>query len=295
MRFTPELICMMNPTYDLEKFEYAVKGKEEFLAYSQCRECGMIYCENYWDTETLSRVYEEVIVHEKSKDKTLAVRKRLGQVQNWKNILTLLLLMGRTNLDNLKVIDYGCGWGDLLDVISCEGVVVLGYDKYEITSHVPKYKKRLYATDVGELRSFGPVDVLLLMSVVEHLQDPDKVLGLAKELVKNNGIVAVRVMDYRPGFIKKNVRRVKNNLPALSKNLNPIEHVNLYNYSSMVKTLKKHDLRLLSTGNVLRLTDFGVIAKGFTLIEVLNKIERLSTKIVVGRDLMITAYARNMK
>jgi hypothetical protein len=109
MEFTPELICMMNPTYNVDRFEEALRGKEGLLSYSQCRKCRMIYCEHCWDDGTLRRVYEDVIDHDKCKQKTYSIRKRLGQVQNWKNVLSLLSLMGRKELDNLKVVDYGCG------------------------------------------------------------------------------------------------------------------------------------------------------------------------------------------
>jgi len=294
MRFTPELICAMNATYDVDRFKDVVRGKEDLLTYSQCQECGMIYCENVWNNETLRRVYEDVIIQEKSRRKTMAVRKRLGQVQNWKNVLTLLLLMGKKELRNIKIIDYGCGWGDLLGVIYCEGVEVLGYDKYVAKTAIPLGKKELYARSIEELKSFGPVDVLFMTSVLEHLQDTGKALRMAKSLLKRNGIIVIRVMDYRSVYIKKNIYRLRNNLPALSKNLNPIEHVNLYDYDSVCATLKKHDFKLLSTGTILRLSDFAVIPKGLWLIRYLNKVEKLSSRLIKGKELMITAYGTNM-
>ena len=51
MRFTPELLSEVNETYRLEVLREAVNGKEEFLTYSKCRNCGMVYCENVWDDE----------------------------------------------------------------------------------------------------------------------------------------------------------------------------------------------------------------------------------------------------
>lgn len=293
MRFAPDLICENNSTYKAEIFKEVVKGKEEKLTYSHCKNCSMVYCENYWSNEILKRIYEEVIIHEKSKLKSLLIRKRLGQVQNWKNVISLMLLMGKKQFANIKVIDYGCGWGDLMDVVRCEGVNVLGFDKYGIYLNLEESKSKYFVNSTEELESFGPVDVIFLMSVVEHLQEPNRVFSLAKKLLKKDGIIAVRVMDYRSGFIRKNMRRINKNLPALSKNLNPIEHVNLYNYNTLMSTLKNHDFILLSTGNILRLSDFGIMRKGLKIIKHLNRIERVSTKLITGKDLMITAYATN--
>ena len=40
MKFTPELLSAVNPTYVLNNFKRAVKGKEDLLTYSQCRQLG---------------------------------------------------------------------------------------------------------------------------------------------------------------------------------------------------------------------------------------------------------------
>ena len=128
MRFTPELLSEVNPTYRLEELKKAVKGKEESLTYSKCRNCGMIYCQNVLDDNTLSKVYGDTIDHVKSKDKTLLIGKRLSLVRIWANILRMLKLLGKEKLEGLKIIDYGCGWGDFLDVAQGSGVSVMGYD-----------------------------------------------------------------------------------------------------------------------------------------------------------------------
>lgn len=292
MYFTPELLCAVNPTYRLEKLKEVLDGREKLLTYSRCKGCGMVYCENVWDNTVLNRVYKEVIIQEKSRDKTLKVRRRLGQVQNWRNVLNLLLITGKETLNSLKVVDYGCGWNDLLSVVDCQGVDVLGYDEYAAEGHIPIHRRNLYANSLEDIKSFGPVDVFFLISVLEHIQDVGKVMKMAKNLLKKDGILAIRVMDYRSGYIRKNVNRLEEGFPALSKNLNPIEHVNLYDYGSLLATLKRYGFELLSTGNIMRLADFALIPNGFKFIKYLNKFEKISSKIIKGKELMITAYAR---
>lgn len=75
MRFTPELLADVNPTYSLVTLKEACDGIEEYLTYSRCLQCGMVYCENVWDNATLARVYGETIVHVQSKAKTRTLNK----------------------------------------------------------------------------------------------------------------------------------------------------------------------------------------------------------------------------
>lgn len=82
-------------------------------------------------------------------------------------------------------------------------------------------------------------------------------------------------------YIRKNVKRLKNNLPALTKDFNPVEHVNLYNYKAVMRTVKKYGFDFVSSDNVLCLTDFYKMRKSMGAIKFFNWIEWLSTKVIV--------------
>ena len=295
MRFTPKLLSELNPTYRLDKFEKAMKGKTHLLTYSKCKKCRMIYCENMWDDVTLRNVYENTIDHSKSKDMMLSIEKRLYLTRIWINILRILKLSGKEKLEDLKIIDYGCGWGDFLDVAQGFGVSVTGYDGNSKKIELPKERGHKIANNLDELKSFAPVDVFVMLSVLEHLQDVNFIMHLAKELLKPDGLLVFLVMDYRPKYIKRNFIRLKSNLPALTKNLNPVEHVNVYDYKSAMATLKNYSFDLISSGHVLYLTDFFVMRNSMKLIKLFNWIEWLSTKFITWKDIGITVYARNKK
>ena len=295
MRFTPELISKVNPTYCLEDFRKAVQGKEEFLTYSKCNNCGMIYCENVWDEDTLTKVYRDTLDHVKSRDKILSIEKRLSLMRIWANILRLLKLSGKEKIENLKVIDFGCGWGDFLDVARGSGVSVMGYDEDTKKTILAKEHGHRIADNIDELKSFGPVDVVLMNSVLEHLQDVKQNLDLTKQLLKCDGLFVFGVMDYRANYIRKTITNLRRNLPPLPKNLNPVEHVNIYDYKSAVATLNKYDLEFISTGNVLRLTDFLGIRNSLKVIKIMNWVEGLSARLITNKEMAITIYAKNKK
>ena len=293
MRFTPELLSEVNATYRLEVFKEALKGKEEFLTYSKCRNCGMVYCENVWDDDTLHKVYSETIGHARSKDRILLINKRASLARIWTNILRTLKLLGKEKLGDLKIIDFGCGWGDFLDTAQGHGVSVIGYDADSKKTALAKERGHKIVEDVDELKSFGPVDVVVMFSVLEHLQDVKNSLNLVKELLKPGGLFVFSVMDYRSIYIKKNVNRLKNNLPALTKDLNPVEHVNLYNYKAVMRTVKKYNFDFLSSDNVLCLTDFYKMRNSMGAVRFFNWVEWLSTKVIVWAELAVTSYVVN--
>jgi len=295
MRFTPELLSAVNQIYTLWELKNAVKGKENLLTYSKCKRCKMIYCQNIWDDLTLRQVYQNSIDHAKSKDKILSLQKRLELTRFWNNILRILILSGKKRFNGLKVIDYGCGWGDFSELAQGFGVDVLGYD--EDTIKIEFFKKRglKVATNIDELKSFGPVDVFAMISVLEHLQDVEYTLNLAKELLRPNGLLVFFVMDFRSKYINKNVKKLKNSLPALTKILNPVEHVNIYDYKSVRSTLKRYNFDFISTGLALNLTEPFLIRNSMFILNTLNKIEWLSARIITGKGLGISVYALNQK
>jgi 2-polyprenyl-3-methyl-5-hydroxy-6-metoxy-1,4-benzoquinol methylase len=291
MRFTPELLAEVNPTYRLEIFKKAVKGKENFLTYSECRKCKMIYCENLWDDLTLEQVYHDTIDHVRSKDKILSLKKRIGLIRIWNDILRLLTLSGKKRLNSLKIVDYGCGWGDFLDVVQGYGVDVLGYDEDTIKIELPKERGHNIATSIDELYSFGPIDVFVMNSVLEHLQDVEYIFKLAKGVLNTNGLLVIGVMDYRPKYIMKNVDKLKGNLPALTKNLNQVENLNIYDYKSVSSTMKRYNFNFISTGAALYITDTFLVRNSMLILKAVNKIESLSAKIITGKELGINVYA----
>lgn len=295
MSFTPELLAKVNPTYSLEILKETCEGKEEYLTYSRCLQCGMIYCENVWDDATLARVYGETIDHVQSKAKTRALNKRMFFTRIWLNILRVLRMNGTEALENLNLVDFGCGWGDFLDAAEGYGVTVTGYDGDDMKTELAVERGHRVVSTIDELKSAGPFNVFVMNSVLEHFLDVSELMNLAKEVLRPRGLFVSTVMDWRGGFIRKNVKRLKNGMPATTKDFNPLEHVNLYNYKSFLATLRKYAFEFFCTGHVLSLTDIPGLRSKTAPIRIANKLESLSSKIFTSSDMGITVYAWNGK
>lgn len=293
MTFTPELLCAVNPTYKVEELRKAIIGKDDLVTYSECDVCGMVYCETLWDNDTLRIVYDKTIDHEKSLEKVLLLNKRIAITRTWNNLLRLFTLLGKKKLNDIKLLDYGCGWGDFLDVANGYGVNVYGYDEDKRKIDFAKKRGHKIVDSIEELKSLSPVDVFVMNSVLEHVQDVDYILKLVKTLLKPNGLLIFSVNDYRSKYIKKNVKKVSSNFPALSKNFNPLEHVNIYDYKSVMTTLEKYNFEFISTRLSLDFTNIPGIRNSIFFLKCTNKLEKAFSNILTGKEIGITVYAKN--
>lgn len=291
MKFTPEVITEMNNTYRPEIFRELINNEHDLLHYSQCNACHAIYTDHLWDNEFLSKVYDNVINHDKSYQKVLSISKRMELLREWMGILRVLHFNGNRKLEGLKLIDYGCGWGDFLDTVWGYGIQPAGFDQDKKKIAGAKSRGHKIYDTLEELKSFGPVDVFVMNSVLEHLQDVDSTLSFAKGLLNDDGIIVILVMDYRDGFIKRNINNLKKNKPAITKNLNPIEHVNIYNYHTLYKTLTNAGFKFITTGVSLTFTDYPFLRNSYFILKLANLFERISAKYINSFELGITMYA----
>lgn len=291
MTFSCEHLCTVNPSYIREVFEEAVKGLEDHLTYSKCRKCGMVYCENIWSDELLSRVYHDAIDHTLSQNKTLKIHKRAGLALEWHNTLLALRDLGTDLANGIKLIDYGCGWGDFLDAATGHGVQIIGFELDPFKASFAKGRGHRVVDSKQELLDAGPVDVFVLNSVLEHLIDVDEVMQIAGQCLKPRGLLVIEVMDFRARYMRRNSTLLNRGMPALSKILNPIEHVNVFDYKSMRVLLRNHRFVFFGTNNSLSFTRLPFIGQANLTLKTMNGIENISAALITWKALVSTYYA----
>ncbi|MBN1688392.1 MAG: class I SAM-dependent methyltransferase [Candidatus Omnitrophica bacterium] len=292
MQLTLDQIVRANPAYERDVIEQALTGEEGGLTYSQCHGCGMVYCPHSWGDEVLKVVYGKALDYEKSRANTLSIHKRIWLVDLWGMLLRLVSIQGYEKLGGLKLIDYGCGWGDFLEVVKGYGVEGTGYDEDPKKVKFAAERGVRVARNMEELSSFGPVDIFVMNSVLEHLQDPASILKYAWDHLQPGGYLMFGVMDYRKKFLARNAKTVGRGNPASTHNLNPIEHVNIYDYRTARASGQKAGFRFLGTETVLRWAMHPRIRLGRPWMWLFNEMERLSYHIVKDGDRPLTMFFR---
>ena len=105
-------------------------------------------------------------------------------------------------LDELKILDIGCGGGLLCEPLSRLGAKMTGIDASNNNIEVAKLHSREMNLDIKYLKSSpenlnlkSEFDVILNMEVVEHVADVNLFIKNCSGLIKKNGIMFVATIN----------------------------------------------------------------------------------------------------
>lgn len=142
---------------------------------------------------------------------------------------------------NGSVIDIGCGVGRWCEVASkyAERVVGIDYDGNLISEARATVKAKNVEFIVGDLTEDlrkNKFDLALLIHVIEHIEDADKLLEELKKVTKT---LIVEVPDFESDSL--NWMRLKHNLPFYSDG----DHVREYTAEMLVNQLERNGWKIL--------------------------------------------------
>jgi 2-polyprenyl-6-hydroxyphenyl methylase/3-demethylubiquinone-9 3-methyltransferase len=117
-------------------------------------------------------------------------------------IETLKLDRKKTPLNNIKILDIGCGGGLLSEPMCRLGADVTGIDASEKNITIAKLhsqknnlKINYVCTSPEKMQTKNKFDVILNMEIVEHVSDVDFFLESCSKLLKKNGIMFVATLN----------------------------------------------------------------------------------------------------
>ena len=140
-----------------------------------------------------------------------------------------------------SLLEIGCGAGHFLQRAHNHGYEVLGIDidSKAIEFVKEKLKLNVLNTDLSSLNINKKFDVIVLIGVFEHIEDPNNLINLIKSLLKKDGEIMVAL---------PNVFSINRFVPYFSRNewdmfLEP-GHIFHYQKSNLVRIFNKNGMKL---------------------------------------------------
>lgn len=284
----------VNPTYRFDDIFQLGFTPDDSFDIVACSFCGFQYALNLLPAHLQQAVYS-CIDAEKSLEKIFQSEKRLHLVRVWQTLFSLWSKKHKT-VSNLKVFDYGCGWGDFLSVAAAPGVYCYGL---EIDERKNKFSKELGVTilnSVGQIEQFAPFDLIYCDQVLEHLEDPALALRNMYAWLKPSGYGFISVPKVTRSRFKEISNMLENNQP-IPKVINPWEHLNYFAPDSLINMVQSCGFSIVHQSAVLAIdfnkNFFGQVLqaqKSLLRLEISHLLDRVfkrkydSTSLYVTKD-----------
>lgn len=110
-----------------------------------------------------------------------------------KEIFWIINLLNPKKREN--VLDIGCNTGELCHILSKNyNIYAEGVDINESAINIAKKrypKLRFFAGNINNIKIRKRYDVVIMMQVIEHLEEPEKMLKTVKEHLEDNGRIII--------------------------------------------------------------------------------------------------------
>ncbi|HJM82059.1 MAG TPA: class I SAM-dependent methyltransferase [Nitrospinota bacterium] len=233
-----------NSSYDLSEIPALGLDPEHEYTIVECHSCHLIYSLTHLYPEGEEQVYNKIINAKVSREKIMTWGRRTGDLKRWSELLAVAGKKGKEKID-VKLLDYGCGWGTLLQVASGPGVTAVGFDVTSWKVAFAREQGVTVCTQESELSKYAPFDLLVSTSVLEHLHFPADAVHSMSSFLKSGGYA------YITGIIGDVARRsdwevIKALLARneeIPKEINPWEHLNYFTNETFLDLMRSNGFK----------------------------------------------------
>lgn len=201
-------ICKSKKFYKLYEYNkkpkneknFNISGKYKRLFY-ECKECKHIFSKHYFNIKKLySKQYLDLTYKNKS-----GLNKRFRYIINLPRRLSDNKKRAERidkfflKKKKLALLDVGSGLGVFLYEMKKKGWITSGIEMDERYSDYCKKKHNLnvFKKNLSKLKVKKKFDLISFNKILEHVEQPQKLLKLAKKFLKRDGIIYVEVPDVR--------------------------------------------------------------------------------------------------
>jgi hypothetical protein len=243
---TPSHFVPLNQSYCENVLEVLGVDPNEPFPIVRCRLCGFQYSLYILASDLLHKLYNQCIDLVTSQSKIYKVYKRRDYIQIWNTLFYLWSGGKNDETINVRLLDYGCGWGDFMMTAHIPGLTCIGleYDR----------RKSAYVKELGfdvvdshdDLVGMAPFDLFFCNQVLEHVSQPKMVIRKINSCSSMGAYGFIGV----PDFSSENIEIVIDSFRKgrlMSKNINPWEHLNYFTPGSLVRMLHDSGFRVIQS------------------------------------------------
>lgn len=227
-----------------EKCEFPTNAHPEVTAFHntwihllECNDCGFAFTQEIPSSPTF--------FHHRYDNKNFDPKHEVES--NRKHVIfdEIFDLLGKEGKKSGQYLDVGSFAGKLLKYASDRGFDCRGV---ELNPKLAQYTKEILGIDVinGKIQEVelpqNEFDVITIIDVLEHLEDPKIILERLSSALKEDGVLLVKVPHYNMQFLKQNIV----NALGVSQTgiFQSFGHINHFNQRSMSLVAKSCGLKL---------------------------------------------------
>ena len=240
-----------NPTYDHDRLAELGIALDTLCPIVRCVRCAFMYSPYHLDDESAVFLYEQVIDHDRSREKIYTRWKRMRMLSIWRDLFEFATV-NRSDC-KLSVLDFGCGWGDFLSVARAPGVNVCGIETDRKKLEWCREQGLNVVSTQAEVDAIAPFDVVFCDQVLEHVNAPLETARLFVACLKPGGVAFVSVphctmteLDTASAALSRG--------ELISKDYNPWEHLNYFSPDSLAGMLQTAGFEILNPGATVKRT-----------------------------------------
>ncbi|MFD2916263.1 class I SAM-dependent methyltransferase [Psychroserpens luteus] len=215
--------------------------KETDYSLMFCSNCDLVFQENIPNNDLMFRLYEKWI----KADVILKQQKEfpLWYYETYANQMVDIISFFKKQPSDLKLLDFGMGWGKWCLMAKAFGCNVFGLELSEARITYAQ-KNGIIVLSEAEL-SNHEFDYINTDQVFEHIPNPKETLQVLLKILKPNGVIKISVPDGNAidEVLKHmNWNAKKGELNSLNA-VAPLEHINCFKTKTILTLAKQFDLQ----------------------------------------------------
>jgi 2-polyprenyl-3-methyl-5-hydroxy-6-metoxy-1,4-benzoquinol methylase len=237
------VVAAANPTYRPDFAEILrISAEDEFPIV--VGPSGFVFSGWLPPDDFLRRVYEDVIDHSRTITETIEYRRALLELGG-----AFLQTVEKYSVSHaarpLRLLDFGCGYGALTQMLGGRDIKVFGYEPSAERSARASQGGFAVLDSLDKVADVGPFDLVVCTEVLEHVADPRGVLKFIKEHATSGGLLAITVPQCDPTFIAHSIAVFLRDR-ILPRVINPWEHLNYFSPQSLRRLLAEEGFEVVS-------------------------------------------------